>query len=107
MYCARHLKALGKITFPGASTGLAFPGLIDQSTTEDGFGENYFIVIERAGGFDLKSLAQVTHFGLLEHFRTGDNFAYLDFLQSMAKFSQLPDQLLIRSLLAAWRPPDG
>jgi len=97
---ASLLKALGKITFPGAGTGLAFPGLIDQSTTEDGFGENYFIVIERAGGFDLKSLAQVTHFGLLEQFRTSDNFAYLDFLQSMAKFSQLPDQLLIRSLLA-------
>ncbi len=63
---ARLLKALGKITFRTEGAGLAVPELIDQSTVEDGFGEGYFIVIEKAAGFDLKSLVQVTHFGLLD-----------------------------------------
>jgi serine/threonine protein kinase len=97
---ASLLKALAKVDFPNAGAGVAIPGLIDQSTPEDGYGERYFIVIEKAAGFDLKSLAQVTHFGLLDQFKTKDNGVYADFLQRMAKFSQLPDQLLIRSFLA-------
>ena len=46
---ASLLKALGKITFPGAGADLAVPELIDQSTIEDGFGEHFFIaVVDRA-----------------------------------------------------------
>ena len=94
------LRALEKLSFPLEGAQISIPGLIDQSTVEEGYGEGYFIVMEKAAGFDLKTLAQVTHFGLLERLRSADKSPYGDFLQRLAKLPQLPDQLLIRSLLA-------
>ena len=97
---ASLLKALGKVSFPAGGANLVVPKLIDQSAAVDGSGERYFMVIDKAAGFDLKSLAHVTHFGLLDKFRVSENAVYADFLQGLAKFNRLPDQLLIRVLLA-------
>lgn len=97
---ASLLKALGKLTFPTRGVDLVTPALVDQSPTADGAGERFFLVMEKAAGFDLNSLAQVTRFGLLDQFRVSDNSVYADFLQGLAKFNHLPEPLLLRALLA-------
>lgn len=97
---ASLLKALSKLTFSAPGVDLVIPALIDQSPAADGSGERFFMVIEKAAGFDLKTLAHVTRYGLLDHFQTSENHIYTDFLQTLAKFERLPEQLLIRALLA-------
>ncbi len=52
-------KALKGIAFPNQPTLLSTPALLDQSLIEAGSGEHFFIVIERAAGFDLKSLGRL------------------------------------------------
>ena len=98
---ASLLKALSKLTFPVTGAALVTPALIDQSPAADGSGERFFMVIEKAAGFDLKSLAHIAHYGLLDQFRVSSLSVYADFLQGLANLNQLPESLLVRALLAA------
>jgi hypothetical protein len=60
------LKALQGVLPDGRGTIIATPELLDQSPPEVGFGEGFFVIIERAPGYDLKTLRQVVYFGLLD-----------------------------------------
>ena len=44
------LIALSGISFPGNGISLSTPALLDQSPPEEGLGERFFIIIERAAG---------------------------------------------------------
>jgi serine/threonine protein kinase len=92
------LKALGTLSLPGGATRLKIPALLDHSPLEDGSGERLFIVIERASGFDIKSLRQVTRFGLLDTLGLPAAGESRFFLQTLAHARNLPDALLIRVL---------
>lgn len=98
---ASLLKALSKLTIPVTGAALSTPELLDQSPAADGSGERFFMVIEKAAGYDLKSLAHIAHYGLLDQFQVSSLSIYADFLQGLAKLNHLPEPLLVRALLAA------
>jgi serine/threonine protein kinase len=95
---ASLLKALQGILPNGRGAGIATPALLDQSPPEDGFGEGFFVVIERAPGYDLKTLRQVVYFGLLEEVSTTTAEGPHFFLEALSEFNQLPEAILIRML---------
>ncbi len=92
------LKALSGISFPGEETRLSTPALIDQSLPEDGFGERFFIVIEQAAGFDLKSLFRLTRSGLIDeiHFPASNENKF--FVQTLSELKTIPESIIIHSL---------
>lgn len=96
----RILKSLQGVPFPERGTHFSTPALLDQSQSDDGLGESYFIVIERAPGFDLKSLVRLAHFGQIEtaNFLEGEEYEY--FIQQMRGLREIPAPLLVRSLLS-------
>lgn len=91
-------KALKGIAFPNQPTLLSTPALLDQSLIEAGSGEHFFIVIERAAGFDLKSLGRLTHYGLINDIKTSLDDENDFFIQKLSEFKQIPEPILIRSL---------
>ena len=93
------LRALNSISLPNLGACLQIPGVLDQSLQEDGFSERFFIVIERASGYDLGFLRQVTRFG-----RADGMSAYTPeredfFLSTLSKLDTIPEPLLVRILL--------
>lgn len=93
------LRALSSISFPNLGARLHIPALLDQSQQEDGFSDRFFIVIEKAAGYDLGFLRQVTRFG-----RADGMSAYTPeredfFLSTLSKMDTIPEPLLVRVLL--------
>lgn len=93
------LRALNGISFPRHTPNLTTPALLDQSPPGDDFGERFFIIIQRAAGFDLKTLQQVAHYGQLEGLTqaslTQEN-RY--FLERLATLGETPEPVLIQAL---------
>jgi serine/threonine protein kinase len=104
---ASLLKALQGIRMDSPGVGISTPALLDQSPPEEGFGEGFFVVIDRARGYDLKTLRQVVYFGLLDEVTTSPVEGPRFFLETLSEFNQLPEAVLIRMLYALLRMLDA
>ncbi|MEJ2352744.1 MAG: hypothetical protein P8Y03_23400 [Anaerolineales bacterium] len=94
------LKALQGISLSRQGAPLTTPKLLDQSLAEDGIGERFFIVIERAAGFDLKTLRQIVHFGLVDELNISTSEENGFFIEKLAESREIPEPILIGSLLS-------
>jgi len=94
------LKALSGISFQGAGIHLCTPAFIDQSPPEEGTGERFFIVIERAAGFDLRSLLHLVHSGQAGEVDFPPSEENRFFIEKFSKFGHIPAPILIRGLHA-------
>jgi serine/threonine protein kinase len=94
------LSALHTLAFPAHTGNIRVPGLLDQSPAENGVGERFFIVIERAAGFDLGSLSLLIHSGSIDNFNIPDGEENAIFALTFAGFRKFPEAILVRSL---WR----
>lgn len=92
------LKALNSLSLTVEGTRIGLPTLLDESLPQDGSGERLFIVIERASGFDLKMLRQVTRFGLMDTLNLPATGESRYFLETLAGAHTLPDAILVRAL---------
>jgi serine/threonine protein kinase len=92
------LKALGSLAIPGQGMNLSTPAWLDQSRPEDGLGERFFIVVERAAGVDLKTMRQIVHFGLTDELQVAINAENRFFFEQLAECPELPQPLLTRIL---------
>ena len=95
---ARILRGLQKAVLSSQSLNLKIPDLIDQNRSEYDSGEQTFIIIEQAGGLDLKLLSQVIRFGpaSLQALPADPESTFL--IQQWSQFSEFPAQLLVRIL---------
>lgn len=93
------LKTLKGISFPTQGTEVSTPAMLDQGSPGEGFGERYFIVLERAPGFDLRSLARRTRFGLSAEIAFASTPHNDYFIEKLSGYRQLPEPVLVRSLL--------
>jgi serine/threonine protein kinase len=99
---AAQIKTEGKLlaALSGvAGTGWSIPSLLDQSPAFEGLGESFFIVLEEAPGFDLKSLSRLARSGSLAEVQSPGRGEVDFFLQQIASSGKLPEPILIRSLL--------
>ncbi len=96
------LRGLSRAAFPNQSLHLNIPTLIDQNRSEYDLGEQTFIIIEQAGGLDLKLLSQVIRFGpaSIQALPTNPESTFL--IQQWSQFSEFPAQLLVRILLGVF-----
>jgi serine/threonine protein kinase len=94
------LPAAG-MTLSFTSPRLAAPGLLDQSPPVNSFGERYFIVIEKASGFDLGFLARAARFGLPASELSAFQGSERSFLAHLAAQGEIPDLILLRALSSA------
>ena len=92
------LRGLQKAAFPDQSLHLNIPALIDQNRSEYDPGEQTFIIIEQAGGLDLKLLSQVIRFGPASLQAVPANPESTFLIQQWSQFSEFPAQLLVRIL---------
>ena len=95
------LQALQGIPFPDQGTRLATPSWLDQSRTEDGIGDRFFIVLERARGLDLKALRQIARFGLIEGMVSSPDEEYKFFIETLAQLGEIPEPIVVRAFLGA------
>jgi serine/threonine protein kinase len=92
------LRALHNI-FPPGDGFLHAPVLLDQSRSGQEFGEQLFIIIEKAQGFDLKSLNRLALFGQVSEVAVeGVPASQVRFLERLASQKRLPSLLLLRAL---------
>src|SRR5512135_229720 len=63
---AKILKSLSAVLTSEVELGVGVPELLDTSQPGADFKDRYFIVIDRAQGIDLGSLARITQLGLSE-----------------------------------------
>ncbi len=96
----RILQALGEILprLPGGK--VSAPALLDQSKAGSEFGDRYFIVIDRARGFDLAYLARTSRMGLED--ANGIQLTPVEraYLAEIAHQKQLPERILFAALSA-------
>ncbi len=78
---------------------LSTPELLDQSPPEESLGEGIFIVIEKAAGFDLRSLLRLARTGLVDEIQPPPADEELFFLRTIAGLGHIPEPVLVRSLL--------
>jgi serine/threonine protein kinase len=97
---ANILKALQGLSFPEQGAHIHIPRFLDQSQTESGFNEKYFIVVERASGYDLRTLRQVTRFGRREGLSISSEEQMSFYLNMLADHDTIPQHLMVRALLA-------
>lgn len=93
------LRGLSRAAFSNQGLHLSVPALIDQNRPEYGLGEQTFIIVEKAGGLDLKLLSQVIHFGptSIQALPTSPEATFA--IQQWAQFPEFPAPLLVRILL--------
>ena len=94
------LRALNGLSISQPAVRLAIPGLLDQSRPGAEFSERFFIIIEKAPGFDLNSLLRAVRSGSI-----GDSDQVPDltneeqiFIAGLAKRGSIPDLILLRAL---------
>jgi serine/threonine protein kinase len=92
----RTLSALENLLkeLPGIQT----PGLLDQSKSGTEFSERFFIVIERASGFDLAWLARISRFGLENGGLDGLPPEEQLFITVLAREATIPERILLAVL---------
>lgn len=82
------------------TTPLSTPALLDQSQSGSEAGERFFIIIEKAEGFNLTELARVAHFGQVEEVRKKtDRLEHDLFLERLAGRKEIPTLILLRALV--------
>jgi serine/threonine protein kinase len=104
---ANQIKTEGKILkvlencLPSAGEqSIRAPSLLDVSPPSYDYGENLFIIIEKAPGFDLKILAKAAHFSRLEDIDNAEPF-YMGqklFLDRLVEKGEIPVLILLRAL---------
>jgi len=94
----RILRNLSIILNDLAGKGIYTPKLLDQSKPGTEFSDRYFIVIERAAGFDLAFLAKVSRMGL----QTQNDFEIspgeLALLEHISKTGKIPERILLKAV---------
>ncbi len=96
----RILHALEDLLGKLPNHHISAPALLDQSKSGSEFGDRYFIVIDRARGFDLSLLARVSRLGMDE--TNGADWSGVEraFLAEIARQGKLPERILLASLSA-------
>lgn len=86
---------------PGQPASLGIPSLLDHAQAGTEFSERYFIVIERAPGFDLNSLARIARFGQYDPAEADTPLegAEQAFINRLGQQGKIPDLILLRALL--------
>src|SRR4030042_1073718 len=79
------LRGLQRAAFPNQSLHLNIPTLIDQNRSGYELGEQTFIIIELAGGLDLKQLRHIIRFGSASFQNPPTNPKYILFIQPLAQ----------------------
>lgn len=93
------LKALETVQVTSHGTRLVIPSLLDHSLPGTETSGNAFIILEKADGFDLTSLARISRFGktaLLENSPLGRE--YQIFIEHLVKTNKLPELILLRAI---------
>lgn len=96
----RILKALGAIFTRLPNHKISTPALLDQSKGGSEFSERYFIVIDRAKGFDLAYLARASRLGLEDSNGDGVSPVEKAFLNEIARQGRMPERILLAALNA-------
>lgn len=94
------LKSLSPLKVPGTGVGLKVPELVDQSKPGTDLTDRFFIVVEKAAGFDLSFLARSSRMGFADQ---DENLSQLSpeediFLRSIAENGRIPDRILLSCL---------
>jgi serine/threonine protein kinase len=81
------LRALDNLKLNGFSFRVETPALLDQGPAGTEFSERFFIVVARAPGFDLKSLARAARFGRSDPVDPADGLPQAEkfFLERLAR----------------------
>ncbi|HEX6305459.1 MAG TPA: serine/threonine-protein kinase [Anaerolineales bacterium] len=82
------------------TTNLHVPVRFDQSSPESGFGEAFFIVIERASGIDLNTMARAARFEVGFQSEDSSPAIYGRFLDRLTSEGKLPEPVLIKVMAA-------
>jgi serine/threonine protein kinase len=94
------LKSLPPFRVPGTGVEMRVPELLDQSKAGTDLTERFFIVVEKAAGFDLSFLARSSRMGFIDQ---DEIFTQLSaeeevFLKSIAANGRIPDRILLNCL---------
>ena len=86
------------VDWPNPSNAIRIhtPSVLDSSKSGNEFSDRYFIVIEKAHGFDLDSLARMTRLGHIEHSSYSQEIQQA--LEIIVKSERIPDLILLRAL---------
>ncbi len=96
----RILKALEEILGKLPNPRVSAPAVLDQSKPGSEFGERFFIVIERAPGFDLNFLARTGRMGSGSLEDVECSPVERAFLEEIARQGRLPERILLAALSA-------
>ncbi len=92
----KGLRALMPRTSGEPKIDIRVPELLDQSQTGTEFSDRFFIIIEKAPGLDLNSLARMA---LFDESVEGHAPNEAVFLRSIAENKKIPDLILLRALV--------
>jgi serine/threonine protein kinase len=98
----RILKALEVLLGNIPNGRVCAPALLDQSKPGNDFGERFFIVIDRAPGFDLSFLARVSRLGMPNGEEIEATPDEITFLRELAHQRRLPDRVILSALSAVF-----
>lgn len=98
----RILHALESLLGGLSARPVRAPALLDSSKPGNEFSERYFIVIERAAGFDLNLLARTARMGMPDNGEADAQLSPLQraFLGRIAREGVIPERLLLAVLAA-------
>jgi serine/threonine protein kinase len=99
---SRILKALELLLGSPPEGRLRAPALLDQSKPGSEGSDRFFIVIERALGFDLSFLARLSQLGMAEKNEIEATPVETAFFQEIARSGKLPERILIEALSAVF-----
>jgi len=98
----RILKALEVLLGSLPVGRVRAPALLDQGKPGSEGSERFFIVIERAQGFDLSFLARLSQLGVAEKNEIEATPVECAFFQEIARSGKLPERILIEALSAVF-----
>ena len=98
----RILKALELLLGSLPDGRVHAPVLLDQSKPGSEGSERFFIVIERAKGFELSLLARISQMGMADKNDLNVSPVEYAFFQEIAHSGKLPDRILIEALSAVF-----
>jgi serine/threonine protein kinase len=96
----RILKTLDLILKSHPENKISIPVLLDQSKPGGEASDRFFIVIERAMGFDLSFLARISRLGLPDNLEIDASDVELAFFEEIAAAGSLPERVVLESLSA-------
>jgi len=91
----RILKNLSSLLVDLSGRGIYTPGLLDQSKQGTEFSDRFFIIIEKANGFDLSLLAKVSRMGLPNKSEIDATPGELALLGDIAKTRIIPERIIL------------